>query len=88
MTSSFGLSGKNLINFSRGLLILFLMQFHLLSLTPCHIARRQSTNKTLFKTIEAKNDFQFLVLYTFVFFGNFSHHDSDTTLKKYFMIST
>lgn len=65
MTSSFGLSGKNLINFSRGLLILFLMQFHLLSLTPCHIARRQSTNKTLFKTIQAKkNDFQFLVLYT------------------------
>lgn len=40
MTSTFILSGKKLIYVSRGLLILYLMQSHMLILTPCHIARR------------------------------------------------
>lgn len=91
MTSTFILSGKKLIYVSRRLFILFLVQIYMLSLTPCHIARGQSTKKKHFvKQFQTKkiSSSWFCTHGTpVVFLGSFSHHDSDTTLIKYFMNS-
>lgn len=54
MTSTFILSGKKLIYVSRRLFILFLVQIYMLSLTPCHIARGQSTKKHFVKQFQTK----------------------------------
>lgn len=90
MTSTFILSGKKLIYVSRGSLILYQMQSHMLSLTPCHIAIDNNQQiKHLLNNFKVEKVCSSWFCTPVVFLGCFTRHDSNTStlFKKYFIIS-